>query len=225
MNDEENRTSNESEAEPTCPSECDPVSAHLPCADANEGADTDRDAVGTNNGSPNDGDPNGRDEQPHLADPTVSADPLQDADPRTAADPADAAPTDAASQLEQLRGELKALREEIAARDARLSKTSAEYAEFRTLYPSVPFEAIDDCVMEDVKRGIPISAAYALAERRRLIAEEQAARVNRENRNRTAGAILATDEDYFSPDEVRQMTRQEVRTNYPKILASMKKWH
>ena len=100
-----------------------------------------------------------------------------------------------------------------------------EYAEFAILYPDVPLSAIDESVMEDVKRGIPIAAAYALAERRRRHAAEAAARSNLENQRRSAGTVKPTAGEYFTPEEVRRMSREEVRTHYPKILASMQKWH
>ena len=216
MNDEENLTNHEADEATPNESECDPVSAPVPCEDTDTG--------GAEEGRRSVESPCGEIE-PVVRDEAISADPVQDADPSVTPDSADTAPTDATGQLEQLRNELTALRAEIAARDERLSRMSAEYAEFRTLYPSVPFDAIDDCVMEDVKHGLPLAAAYALAERRRHIAEEQAARINAENSHRTSGALRATDEDYFSAEEVRKMSQSEVRTNYQKILKSMQKWH
>lgn len=220
MNDEENRTSYEADEATPHEQECDFVSATLSCEGADTGGDeailpADREPADALFGtaiSP-------------VTDEAVSDDPVQDTDSSAASDPAGTPPTSAEEQLRELRSELSALRAEIAARDARLSKMSAEYAEFRTLYPSVPFESIDDSVMEDVKNGIPLSAAYALAERKRQIAAEQAARINAENSQRTSGALRATNEDYFSPGEVRSMTREEVRANYSKILKSMQKWH
>ena len=219
MNDEESRTSYEAdEAAPREP-ECDPVSAPL----SRESADTGEDQEIPDAGAEAD-ECGGKDPAPCACE-GISCDPVQDADPSAAADPADGAEADAAEQLRELRSELTALRAEIAARDERLSRMGAEYAEFRTLYPSVPLETIDDCVMADVKNGIPLAAAYALAERKRKIAEEQAARINAENSHRTAGALRATDEEYFTPDEVRKMTQGEVHANYQKILRSMRKWH
>lgn len=100
----------------------------------------------------------------------------------------------------------------------------AEYAEFAILYPDVPFSSIGDAVMEDVKRGIPLAAAYALSERRRRHAEEKARKSNEENLRRSSGGIKSSGDDFFSPDEVRRMSRDEVRTNYSKIMASMQKW-
>ena len=226
MNDEENRTSNEGKTQSACPEKCDPLPEALPCENPHTGndCDTEHGRAECGDGSDADGrDRDGNDER--IGTEAVSDDPLQDADPSPAPDPTDTDPTDPSEQLEQLRNELKALRAEIAARDERLSRMSAEYAEFRTLYPHTSFDALDDSVMEDVKRGIPIAAAYALAERRRACAEARAAASNEENSRRTSGAIRSTDEDYYSPDEVRKMTRSEVRANYPKILASMKKWH
>ena len=220
MNDEENRKSNETdEATPNQP-ECDSLSAPLSC----ECSDTEENADELLSGA-GDADAYDGEALTPVTDEAVSNDSVQDADSSASADSSGTPAEDATEQLRQLRSELTSLRAEIAARDERLSRMSAEYAEFRTLYPSVPFEAIDDSVMEDVKNGIPLSAAYALFERRRQLAAEQAARINAENSHRTPGALRATDEDYFSPDEVRKMTPGEVRTNYQKILQSMRKWH
>lgn len=100
-----------------------------------------------------------------------------------------------------------------------------EYAEFAILYPNVPLSALDESVMEDVRRGIPIAAAYALSEKRRTHAAEAAARINADNQRRSAGTVKPTSGEYFTPEEVRRMSREEVRTHYSKIIASMQKWH
>ena len=233
MNDEENRTSNQEEAQSACETECDSLSASLPCENphARDERSTERDGLDPDGGLGNDSCDKDREQQlerdrdTDLGSAEILDDSLQDADPSPASDPADADPPNPTEQLEQLRNELKALRAEIAARNERLAKLGAEYAEFQTLYPNTSLDALDESVMADVRRGIPVAAAYALSERRRIRAEEQAALSNAENSRRTAGAIHATDEDYYSPDEVRKMSRSEVRENYPKILASMKKWH
>lgn len=133
-----------------------------------------------------------------------------------------------ASELEQLRGELKQLREELAARDARImqdTRAEREYAEFCELFPDVTVGELPNEVWQDVKRGTSLAAAYALAEKKRLLSLERANNSNKSNRARSAGAVHNVQNNEFSPAEVRAMTSAEVRANLPKIMRSMQKWH
>ena len=50
--------------------------------------------------------------------------------------------------------------------------------------------------------------------------------INRRNAARSAGrAGTNASPEYYSPEEVRAMSAHEVRENYQKIRASMKRWH
>ena len=132
------------------------------------------------------------------------------------------------SELEQLRGELKQLREELAARDARLQRDSRiekEYAEFCELYPDVSVSSLPEEIWKRVDAGTSLAAAYALAERKRAISLKKATESNESNRTRSAGAVNNAQSTEFSPAEVRAMTSQEVRANLSKIMRSMQKWH
>lgn len=141
-------------------------------------------------------------------------------------DPDLASPSEETAEdgLEQLRSELKALRQSLAERDAFFSRLGAECEEFSSLFPTTALSEIPDGVWEDVRHGIPLAAAYALAERRRVRTEELAAKSNLENRQRSTGAVSGAREEYFSPSEVRRMSQDEVRANYSKIMTSMKNW-
>ncbi len=150
----------------------------------------------------------------------LSADPLQDSDSASSV----AGEGDSQSGLEQLRGELTRLRAELAQREVFWERIGEECDEFRTLYPDVSLKALPDSVWNDVGRGIPIAAAYALAEKRRLYTETEAAKRNEENKMRSAGSLAATENEYFSPAEVRAMSSREVHENYQKIMRSMQKW-
>lgn len=172
------------------------------------------------------------DETAALSDPCIScenpaeaqelsADPLQDSDSA----PSVAGEGDSQSGLEQLRGELTRLRVELAQREVFWERIGEECDEFRTLYPDVSLKALPDSVWNDVGRGIPIAAAYALAEKRRMYTEAEAEKRNKENKLRSAGSLAATENEYFSPAEVRAMTSHEVHENYQKIMRSMQKWH
>ena len=93
------------------------------------------------------------------------------------------------------------------------------------LYPQTPLSSLPDNVWQDVKQGIPLAAAYALAERRRAYTEALASSTNEQNKKCSAGAISSTENEYFSPSEVRAMSQGEVRANYQKIMRSMQKWN
>lgn len=153
-------------------------------------------------------------------DPEVPADSDPNPDPDHSP-PVEASPEE---QLQQLRDELTRLRQEMSRQQALLSRMGEECEEFHTLYPETPLSSLPDNVWADVKQGIPLAAAYALAERRRAYTESIAAAANQQNGQRSTGALEATDTEYFSPGEVRAMTQAEVRTNYQKIMRSMQKW-
>lgn len=76
-----------------------------------------------------------------------------------------------------------------------------------------------------MRDGTPLSAAYALAERRRARREAAAAEANRRNSTRSSGEMVQHTPGYFSRDEVLRMSRAEVRENYGNILLSMQKWN
>lgn len=159
-------------------------------------------------------------ESPVEAD-ALSADP----DPHSDLDPSPDPATDPEARIEQLRGDLMRLREELAARDSFWKRLGGECDEFRTLFPTTPLQELPDSVWQDVKRGIPLAAAYALAEKRRSYTEALAMQSNEQNRQRTSGAINGGENEYYSPTEVRAMSQEQVRANYQKIMRSMQKWH
>lgn len=144
-----------------------------------------------------------------------------DPDPDSPSDPE----MSTGSELAELRSQLNTLRDELTRERAFWARLGAECEEFQTLYPETPLSALTDGVWEDVRRGVPIAAAFALAEKRRNHTLALAQKSNLENRQRSSGAIRATESDYFSPNEVRAMSRDEVRQNYQKIMSSMKSWH
>ncbi len=159
-------------------------------------------------------------EAPSISDPNVqNSDP--DPDPDSPADPE----MSAGSELAELRSQLNSLRDELTRERAFWARLGAECEEFQTLYPDTPLSDLTDGVWEDVRRGIPISAAFALAEKRRNHTLSLAQKSNLENKQRSSGALRATESDYFSPNEVRAMSRDEIRQNYQKIMSSMKSWH
>ncbi len=100
-----------------------------------------------------------------------------------------------------------------------------EVSDFTALFPEISIDSIPDKVWDTVKNGASLAAAYALYEKQREAEAARIALINRENASRSAGkAGKHTANEYFTPDEVRKMSRAEVHANYSKIKESMKKW-
>jgi len=138
----------------------------------------------------------------------------------------EAAPDPTAGELDSLRAQVQELRERLAEREREREESLRELEDFHRLFPHVPVRQIPDRVWDDRGRGIPLSAAYALYERELAVTQAQAERINQANATQSAGrAGVDTANEYFSPDEVRRMTRAQVRQNYTKIRESMKKWN
>lgn len=133
-----------------------------------------------------------------------------------------AAPDEGApDETAALRGEVEALRAELAAE----RRLSGELREFCALYPEAAVETIPETVWERVRAGVPLAAAYALHERRRVCAAEAAEAARASGAARSSGAIGGgMGEMLYTPAEVRAMSGEEVRRNYALILKSMQGW-
>lgn len=150
---------------------------------------------------------------------------LLTADEERSTDEADT-PEEKSPSAEELLEELRVLREELAEKKRAFEKMSRDIGEFETLFPEKNVNEIPDSVWESVKTGIPLAAAYALYERKNAIRIDAAKVTNLANSARTTGPIgKDVTENYYTPDEVRAMSRAEVKRNYSKILESMKKWN
>ena len=130
--------------------------------------------------------------------------------------------------IASLRSEIAALKEQIAKLEA-LKQTEArilaEIGDFCALFPDVPVEELPDEVWESVRAGAPLAASYALYERKKCEEVKRIAAINAKNASRSPGAAgTDTASEFFTPDEVRRMSRAEVHANYSKIKESMKKW-
>ena len=153
--------------------------------------------------------------------------PAEEAEENAAIAPAEVNAPAEADELSALREALakteKALAEKeksLAAVSAQQEKYAAEFAAFRKEFPEVALGKVTDEVWEDVKRGVPLAAAYALAEHRAA----KKAGANGCERGVWHSLSGGTDEGLFSPSEVRAMTQCEVRRHYDRILESMKRW-
>jgi hypothetical protein len=193
-----------------------------------EGADVPHDFVATPPAPPTEGSlPQGEETplgEPNEAAPDIFADTGADTD----FDCEGSDPSHQKSELDELRGQLNALRQELDSRNARLAQMEEierQYAEFSALYPDTPISAISREVWQGVTEGNSLAAAFALAEHRTQLSQKRAAESNAQNRARSAGAANNAESVEFSPAEVRAMTSAEVRANLSKIMRSMQKWH
>lgn len=169
-------------------------------------------------------DPGGAAEALAACPPDSASGAPADSDPAGVASDPGAVPGDPA-ELSELREELTRLREELSRKEEASFRLGRECAEFRELYPEVPLTSVPDDVWDAVRDGVPLPAAFALAERKRLLLDRTATESNRRNRSRSSGEVGQETPGYFSFEEVRRMTRDEVRENYSNILLSMQKWH
>lgn len=125
------------------------------------------------------------------------------------------------AEIERLKEQIEKLEELKRAQNRIL----AEIGDFVSLFPEIPIEEIPDTVWESVKQGAPLAASYALYEKRMVAEAKRIAEINAKNAKKSPGAAgKDTAGEYFSPEDVRRMSRAEVHANYSKIKDSMKKW-
>ena len=108
---------------------------------------------------------------------------------------------------------------------AKHEKEKSEREYFCRVFPGVNPDSLPDEVISQKESGIPLAAAYALYERIRENELRAAAEANRRNAENINGSVSGHQgEAFFSADEVRKMSSDQVRKNFPGILRSMKHW-
>ena len=126
--------------------------------------------------------------------------------------------------IEALNARIWELEELLAQREAVADRMMRECEEFESYFPEVTLRQVPAEVWNRVQAGIPLAAAYALYERgvrnRAQAAQEQNAR----NAAHLPTAPAPAESRYFSPAQVRAMSRREVRENYDRIFESMRHW-
>ena len=120
--------------------------------------------------------------------------------------------------------ELKSLRSEVERLRAEAQRLAEGYAELMDLYPSAQLSSMPDSFNEAVRQGVPPAAAYALEMRRREVRAKRAEAARKSAEKASVGKISTVDDGLFTPDEVRGMSRREVRENYGRIMESMRRW-
>lgn len=151
-------------------------------------------------------------------------------------------PEDVAKELtaaEKLKHDHRSAKREMAEKEA----VAAEIAAFMKNFPGVPPQEIPGEVWEEVKNGVSLSHAFALALQKRGAGDSPedaqnsvlpgewpsddagAAARNAENAARALPLETGRFEPLsYSKEEVERMSPSAVKNNYKKILSSMKKW-
>lgn len=133
---------------------------------------------------------------------------------------------DVTSELEALRAEVASLKDALAQKIAEAQMIRGQLSEFSELFPSVTPEDIPVEVWQSITSGGSLAAAYALYHRKEQLHRDRVRELNSKNAELSTGKVgVDTAKEYFTPSEVRAMSRGEVRENYSKILNSMKKWN
>lgn len=128
-------------------------------------------------------------------------------------------------ELTLLRKQNEELKREIEERKSLGERLENEISEFSEMFPDVPLKDIPENIWEEVKRGLPLSAAFARHERKRVLGEMRAAEVNNASKEGSSGSVSGTTDYYYTAEEVRKMSASEVKKNYSHIINSMKHWN
>ncbi len=126
--------------------------------------------------------------------------------------------------IEALQTRVRELEDALAARNALSERMTRECEEFEAYFPEVSLRALPDEVWGQVRAGVPLAAAYALYERGVRNQTRAAEAQNAHNAAHLPGSPAQAESRYFSPAQVRAMSRREVRENYDRIFESMRHW-
>ena len=129
-------------------------------------------------------------------------------------------------ELKVLRAQVTELTELLAKKQAEAERISTQLGDFYSLFPDTAIDTLPDDVWEDVKKGNSLAASYAIYQRKMQLQAERINAINQKNASLSAGkAGTNTASEFYTPDEVRAMSQDQVRANYSKIIRSMKKWN
>ncbi len=133
-----------------------------------------------------------------------------------------------ASTVAELNEKIATLTQELEAYKAakeRQDKIAEQLNEFSELFPDIAPSTVPSEVWESVKKGNSLAAAYAIYEKRTVEAAKRIEQINLRNAGTSAGAAGKNSSDeFFSADDVRKMSPDQVRANFAKIRKSMETW-
>ena len=151
----------------------------------------------------------GQEETPKPASEALAEEAAEPDGEPSAEKPTDGSPSDGSGEEEQK----ERVKEDIAL--------------FHELFPSVPAGEIPEEVWQKVERGESLAASYALYFIQSVKRAEHIRGVNDRNEKTAPPKIRhdGTENDYFSPEAVKNMSQSEVKKHYNQILHSMDKWN
>ena len=122
--------------------------------------------------------------------------------------------------------ELEALREEnrrLKAEREREDRFREEAAALGALFPECDAAALPEEVLADYGKGVPLDAAYALWDRKRVMRELAERESDRLNAEASTGEMTGDGQGdgSFTLDEIRRMPRGEVRRCLDRIYRSL----
>ena len=122
--------------------------------------------------------------------------------------------------------ELEALREEnrrLKAEREREEKFREEAAALCALVPECDASALPEEVLAEYEKGVPLDAAYALWDRKRVLRELAERENDRLNAEASTGEMTGDGQGdgSFTLDEIRRMPRSEVRRCLDRIYHSL----
>ena len=126
---------------------------------------------------------------------------------------------------EELRLRIAELEALLSQREEKRERARAEREDFMRVFPEANPDALPDEVNAQRESGIPLAAAYALYERVKQNELRAAEEANRKNSISVPSSVSGGfGEAFFSANEVKNMSSEQVRKNLSGILRSMKHW-
>lgn len=125
-------------------------------------------------------------------------------------------------ELERLRGELDELREQSGRRE----RMEAELRDFSRFFPDTRAEDIPSEVWSRAESGDSLPGAFALYRYECELREKRARELNDKNRKMSTGSLVGGGgEEYYSPEDVKKMSRGQIREHYDDVIESMRHWN
>lgn len=133
-------------------------------------------------------------------------------------------PEESAAYLNAARNERVANRKARAKAEEE-KKLDEDVRRFRQIFPDVEAASIPEAVWEDMCGGIPLPYAYALYMAAGAGSKSYAEGVNAINDKAALPPVNGrADDGELTMEDVEAMSRQAVKSNFPRILRSMGKW-
>ena len=107
------------------------------------------------------------------------------------------------------------------------AKRFQDYASFLEKYPDVKPESLPKEVLTDyMERNIPLDYAYEKYTASQKSSEMDEIKLNLENKTSNPGAIstnITQENEFYTMEELDQMSKDDIKKNYEKVMNSFKK--